>query len=320
MTAPAYEPGDFEIANVIASLAARVPGYPSPLADEGFEVWGVEREIRTTVGTAQPDVGMVNRAHDHTLLFECKGGLSRGNAQVARYSAITTDNYIAASFTIGDLSTHSHQVVYGVAAHRCARVDSRIRSAFTIVSVGRNGGWRVCKFRGGFDCPAAARAFATDIELPAETPQVIRFHQGSVDVDVAAGALSAVGSHLLRHGTSSWSLAELVQATLEHEPGMARVYGGPVRARVSNALRHRMPEACDNELAGFLAVDGNGGISVLVGNRDPANWLRRFQAAAARLIDRLSSGLPPTAQFTLPFSGQLDLPDVATDDEEGASG
>jgi hypothetical protein len=75
--------------NCVIGLCARDVCWPSTLADLGYQVQLIEQTIRTGSGDdVKPDMIAVSDVLVHSLVFECKGGISLDAGQISRYKGL----------------------------------------------------------------------------------------------------------------------------------------------------------------------------------------------------------------------------------------
>jgi hypothetical protein len=79
--------------NYVIGLCRHDAGWPSSLAELGYEVQVIEQTIGTARGDrVKPDIIAASNKHLHALVLECKGGASIDKQQVDRYSGPNADD------------------------------------------------------------------------------------------------------------------------------------------------------------------------------------------------------------------------------------
>jgi hypothetical protein len=81
--------------NYIIGMCKRHKDWISTLADHGYEPELIEQQIRTSSDElVKPDILATSNKLIHSLVFECKGGVTVDADQLRRYSTLTEDNVL----------------------------------------------------------------------------------------------------------------------------------------------------------------------------------------------------------------------------------
>jgi len=81
--------------NYIIGMCKRHKDWISTLADLGYEPALIEQQIRTSSDeVVKPDILATSNKLIHSLIFECKGGVTVDADQLRRYSTLTEDNVL----------------------------------------------------------------------------------------------------------------------------------------------------------------------------------------------------------------------------------
>jgi hypothetical protein len=84
-----------------------------PLFDLGYEAKLVEQQIELSKvgGTVKPDVVVQSKGLNHSIPFDCKGGITAKKSQLERYVKLTKED-LKRYLDIFDLSQFTHDVCY----------------------------------------------------------------------------------------------------------------------------------------------------------------------------------------------------------------
>lgn len=106
--------------NYIIGMCKKHKDWVSVLADLGYELQLIEQQIRTSSeDTVKPDIVVASNRLLHSVVFECKGGITLDVEQLKRYSSLSSDNLrrwitvftpesIQFDVCIGDLEENHH--------------------------------------------------------------------------------------------------------------------------------------------------------------------------------------------------------------------
>ena len=310
-------PDDPELSriNLLAALAWPHPGFPAPLAGAGFELWGIEREVSTTAGPVRPDVGLVCRHEDHTLLLEVKT-VGVDTNQARKLASIRREHYQPSNFTVGDIQKHDHQVGYVMPSERCEDNHAHLAplADFPIIAADAEAdGWMVTLHSGRLTSKGANDTLRKVVRAPHEVPEIVRFSTKTARSKIVADAATSMVSSAYQDGRRVWQISELVESILDRPRGMSRLYHLEVRRYCKNVLCSHLDEAVSHELDGMLrrldSPSSDPRYDLIFDGANPGGaWLRRFREGVQTLCVRVASGRPPGDQYPLPLD---EVDDVA---------
>lgn len=98
--------------NCVIGLTKKDVGWPTVLADLGYEVQVIEQTIRTSKGgEVRPDIIAVSNRNLHCIVFDCKGGKKADDDQLENYKGLASVD-LSRWVTVYDSSKLSHDVCY----------------------------------------------------------------------------------------------------------------------------------------------------------------------------------------------------------------
>ncbi|MDJ0769821.1 MAG: hypothetical protein QNJ12_13550 [Ilumatobacter sp.] len=286
--------------NAFIALAARGPSsWPSPFADAGYRLEGLEIPLHTQNGLVVVDAVAFNPALNRFIAAECKSGNNIENEQAVRYGMLDPAELVRSTgVTItqpGDIEVQPCYVCLADTADRVELGLSKASCPYPIVVVGDQD----ITLRNSDALPEIIGIAESGLAVPGPPPATIRVDDESPDEDYDRVVGAAVMAHVAR-GDPMVSTIDLAGDAVPHLP----IYGAGHRRAIQKRVEQAAQRVCDRspenfEYRGRTSVRDHGLVTIVDSpeRSDPRGRTQRYQAIAGRLGGQV---LPSRAEFEQP--------------------
>lgn len=198
--------------NCVIGLCKKDIGWPSPLAELGYDVQLIEQPIRTSQGNqVRPDVVATSNKFLHSIVFDCKGGNQVEPTQVSNYKGLR-DTDLARWVTVFDATKLSHDICFTCFNNNQSSVSSQIQGMSLIVFGDQN----ISK-TGNFSDRTLDTTFDTPISLDKMKPPLsyYPFSESDDDAVIVPRVLRMIVSIALKTARGGQSALEGATLTTE---------------------------------------------------------------------------------------------------------
>ena len=294
--------------NAFIALTARGPSsWPSPLADAGYRLEGLEIPLRTENGLIVVDAVAFNPTLNRFIAAECKSGNNVENEQAVRYGMLDANELVRSTgVTItepGRVEVHSCYVCLSESADRVELGLSKAGCSYPIFVVGDHD----VTLRNAGSLPEIVGIVEAGLTVPGPPPAIVRVDDESPDEDYDRVVSAAFMAHVAR-GDPMVSTIDLAGDAVPHLP----LYGAGHRHTIQKRVEQAAQRACDRspenfEYRGRTSVRDHGVVTIVDSpeRSDPRGRTQRYQAIAGRL-----GGLVPTGRAEFEQPGLFDDVDL----------
>lgn len=300
-----------QMVNMLAAATLDDPDLPAALADAGYQIAAIEKEVPLPSGRiAKFDLVLSSKRTNHSVGFECKGGGGPYDKdQAERYAQVQGRDLVRfAQVQHTDESTHTVDVAYcGNAAHTAALEEVVNDHAFTILVVVDTAPTmlRVECHRDCFTDRALSRGLS-GLKLSKESiPSIVRFGPGTPDHKVAAACFQIM-LEWARSGKDVFVRQELVETVFSPIPGLHLRAGTELMERLDETVASILRRASQSkQLRPYIrrAPDRATWEIHGLGPEATTTTLQSYLRRAKEFVEILRTGYPP------PDPDQLSLSD-----------
>ncbi len=215
---------------VNALIALCTPGdvYPSPLADAGYHLSGIEIPVAAGDGRVVIDAVLFRTDRNVILAGEAKSGANVDDDQARRYGQLGSDSVVlAAAITIRQAGDRHLQPVYVCLSENRDRVLhglGKVRLACPVLAGSDD---RIEHHGGTFLDPDVQAAFSQPLPVPGPPPRIIPVDEDSPDEAFDTLVLPALVAALSHHRPQV-SIPTLAEQSLQH----LAIFGKAARNRL----------------------------------------------------------------------------------------
>lgn len=301
---------------VNALIALCTPGdvYPSPLADTGYQLNGIEVPVVAGEGTVVIDVVLFRSDRNIVLAGEAKSGANIDEGQARRYGRLDSDDVVvAAAITIRQAGDRHLQPLYVCLAENRVRILHGLGEAAVACPVLAGDDSLIEHHGEPFLDPDLQDAFSQPVSVPGPPPRIIPVDDESPDEAFDTLVLPALVATLSHHHPHL-SVPTLAEQTLPH----LAIFGKAARKRLVakvDAAARRIAERdpATFEYNGWTATRNHAMVRFV---RSPEEAARQGRTQVYQSIARAAG--KPTRGRRAPSDDQMALFDDLIEEHQQA--
>lgn len=223
--------------NTLIALCTPGDVYPSPLADAGYQLNGIEVPVVSGEGTVVIDVVLFRGDRNIVLAGEAKSGANVDEEQARRYGELDSDDVvIAAAITIPQAGDRHLQPLYVCLAENRARILQGLKEAGLACPILAGDDSLIEHHGEPFLDPDLQEAFSQPVSVPGPPPRIIPVDDESPDEAFDTLVLPALVASLSHH-RPQLSVPTLAEQTLPHLAIFAKAARGRLVSKIDAAAR-----------------------------------------------------------------------------------
>lgn len=279
--------------NAFIALTAYGPSsWPSPLADAGYRLEGLEIPLHTERGLVVVDAVAFNPALNRFAAAECKSGNNVESEQAIRYGMLDATELVRSTgVTItepGEIEVQPCYVCLSDSVDRVALGLSKADCSYPILVVGDDNValWNADSF------PENLGISEAGLTVPGPPPAIVRVDDESPDEDYDRVVSTALMAHAARRDPMV-STIDLAGDAVPHLP----IYGASHRHAIQKRVEQAAHRLCDRspenfEYRGRTSIRDHGVVTIIDSpeRSDPRGRTQRYQAISGRLGGQAPSG------------------------------
>ncbi len=226
-----------------------MPGdvYPSPLADAGYHLSGIETPVVASGGKVVIDAVFFRPDRNLVLVGEAKSGANVDERQAQRYGELESDDVVvAAAITVRVAGDRDLQPVYVCLAENGDRVLQGLGQAGVAYPVLVSDDEHIEHRSEAFLDPDLQAAFSRPVPVPGPPPRIIPVDEESPDEAFDALVLPALVA-TLSHRRTQLSVPTLAEEALHH----LAIFGKAARKRLVSKVDAAARRIAERDPASF---------------------------------------------------------------------
>jgi len=222
--------------NYIIGMCKKHRNWIHVLADLGYEPQVIEKQVRTSSGDiVQPNIIATSNKLIHSLVFECKGGITVEQDQLQRYSTLTNENILRWITVFASENFHFDVCISDLEENH--RFNAYIAKIFPMITFGNN---KVSK-TGDFGEEKLNVAFEEPITLEDKIPPLsyYPFSEDDENAYIAPFVIRGLVSIAIKNAKGGPSISEEIEITRDE---LIKLIFNPVYDALSRKHQGRLKE------------------------------------------------------------------------------